>query len=392
MKIAVIGAGIGGLAVARALALRGAQVTVLEQSEAIREVGAGLQISPNGAAVLRGLGLDPAGIGQKARAINLLDHTGRPALRLDLARQAATRPSDYYFCHRADLICALAESARTAGVRIRLLQKVKEVIPGTPPEILVCNTARLHPDLVIGADGLHSCLRNALLGDSRAGFTGQVAWRAVVPLDSAPTPEVRLHMGPGRHLVTYPLRQGALMNIVAVEERAAWTPDGWSHADDPGNLRRAFAGFPPEIRQLLARVTETNLWGLHRHPVAPRWTAGNCALLGDAAHPTLPFMAQGANLALEDAWVLAESLATGLAAGRRPADALRHYEQARVPRIRRAIEAANRNAWKYHLRFPPLRAVAHTALRLSDRLAPDLMLRQFDWLYGHDVTGGHSLV
>ena len=387
MKIVVIGAGIGGLAAARALALRGADVTVVEQSEAIREVGAGLQVSPNGAAVLRGLGLDPAAIGQPGRAINLLDRSGRRALRMELGSQAAGQDSGYYFCHRADLICALAESARAAGARIRLLQKVDEVTPGTDPEIRICNTARFRPDLVIGADGLHSRLRHAMLGDGKAKFTGQVAWRALIPAEKAPAPEVRLFMGPGRHLVSYPLRGGTLINLVGIEERRAWAADSWSQQDDPRNMRRAFAGFCPEVREMLDRVTTCHLWGLHRHPVAPQWVSGHTALLGDAAHPTLPFLAQGANLALEDAWVLAESLGTAgeISTG------LARYQDARAPRCRRAIEAANRNAWKYHLRFPPLRLAAHTMLRATQRFAPEMMLRQFDWLYGHDVTGGQTL-
>ncbi|MGI3165610.1 FAD-dependent monooxygenase [Pseudooceanicola sp. 200-1SW] len=397
-KITIIGAGIGGLAAARALALRGAEVTVLEQAECIREVGAGLQISPNGAAVLRALGLRPETFGMANSAVRLLDLRGRTALRMDLAPLAES--SGYYLCHRADLIAALAHGAREAGARVRLLQRVDEITTGAAPEIHIANRARVRPALVVGADGLHSRLRAAILGEASPRFTGQVCWRAVVPAtpEDPTRPEARVYMGPGRHLVSYPLRGGQLRNIVAVEERAEWAPDSWSHEDDPENLRRAFAGFCPEVQSLLARVTRVNLWGLHRHEVAPRWFAGQTALLGDAAHPTLPFMAQGANLALEDAWVLAASLAEGLSGAATPEAAraqiepsLAAYQAARRPRAERAIRAANRNAWKYHLRFPPLRLAAHTALRLSGALAPGAMLHQFDWLYAHDVTGGQRL-
>lgn len=403
-RIAVIGAGIGGLAAARALALRGAEVTVLEQAEAIREVGAGLQISPNGAAVLRGMGLCPENFCMRSEAVRLLDASGRTVLRMNLSDLPGG--GGYWLCHRADLIAALGRGARAAGARIRLLQRVEKVELGPVPEIRIANHARMRPWAVVGADGLHSCLRRAIIGEGRPRFTGQVAWRAVIP--SAPGDpegaEARVYMGPGRHLVTYPLRGGRIRNIVAVEERREWAPDSWSHEDDPENLRRAFAGFCPELRRMLDRVAHVNLWGLHRHPVAQDWYRGAAALLGDAAHPTLPFLAQGANLALEDAWVLARCLAeaegtggpgtiSGADASAPPGveAALARYQQERRPRVSRAIRTANRNAWKYHLRPAPVRALAHGALRLSGALAPGAALHQFDWLYDFDVTGGERL-
>ena len=383
IKVVVIGAGIGGLAVARALALRGARVTVLEQAEAIEEVGAGLQISPNGAAVLKALGLEDglrAGGAVAARAVALHDQSGAPVLRLDLARLSAR---GYHFVHRADLVDLLAQGARDAGVRIRLLQQVDRVVPGDRPRLVMASGAELSADLVVGADGLHSRLRPVLNGADAPFFTGQVAWRAVIAGDGdAAAPEARVDMGARRHVVSYPLRGGALHNIVAVEERAGWTAEGWHHAGDPGALRAAFADFGPQVRAMLSRVEAVNVWGLFRHPVAATWQRGHCALLGDAAHPTLPFLAQGACMALEDAWVLADALAAGtdIDAG------LAAYQRRRAPRVRRVIAAANGNAWKYHLRPGPLRLAAHAALRLGGRLAPAAMVHRYDWLYEHDVT------
>jgi salicylate hydroxylase len=180
--------------------------------------------------------------------------------------------------------------------------------------------------------------------------------------------------------VSYPLARG-LRNIVAVEERAEWAEEGWNHADDPDNLRRAFAEFAPEVRGWLAQVRHVHLWGLFRHPVAARWHDDRRAILGDAAHPTLPFLAQGANMALEDAWVLADRL------DRLPqADALVSYQQTRRDRVSRVIAAASANARNYHLANPLLRAAAHAALRLGGALAPAAALRRFDWIYGHDAT------
>lgn len=381
LRVCVIGAGIGGLAVARVLAQRGARVSVLEQAPEIAEIGAGLQVSPNGFAVLRGLGLDDALRGQavQAQAVSLRDYKGGEVLRLNLG---ALADSEYHFIHRADLIDILAEGARAAGARIRLLQKVVRAEGGAQPSVHLASGARFDADLVIGADGLHSVVRRALNGTSAPVFTRQVAWRATVPNRWGRGPEVRVHMGPMRHLVSYPLRGGEMLNLVAVQERAAWTAESWSQRDDPMALRAAFGDFGEDARAMLDTVEEVNLWGLFRHPVAPIWHAGGLAILGDAAHPTLPFLAQGASMALEDAWVLADALSAEATVDA----ALARYQARREHRTARVVTAASRNAWKYHLAFPPLRWAAHTALRAGGRFAPARMMRQFDWLYGHDVT------
>ena len=187
-------------------------------------------------------------------------------------------------------------------------------------------------------------------------------------------------MGPGRHLVSYPVRGGRRVNLVAVEERESWAAEGWNHRDDPDALRGAFGGFGGPVPELLAAVDEVNLWGLHLHPVAETWQREGVALIGDAAHPTLPFLAQGANMALEDAWVLA-----AMVAGDAP-DWLARYQVTRIGRVRRVIRAAERNAKRYHLRPGPVRSLAHLGLRLASRVAPGRMVGAFDWLYGHDVT------
>jgi salicylate hydroxylase len=188
-------------------------------------------------------------------------------------------------------------------------------------------------------------------------------------------------------MVTYPLRGGAFVNIVAVQEREAWAEEGWSHQDDPSNLRQAFADFGTEPRGLLDRVEDVRLWGLFRHPVARHWHAPGVALIGDAAHPTLPFLAQGANMAMEDVWALVACHSGSAAQGR---DALERYQTLRAARVKKVIATANRNAWRYHLSFPPLRAAAHLGLRLTSTLAPRFMLSQFDWLYRYDITQASS--
>lgn len=377
-RIAIAGGGIAGLAAAAALAGRGARVLVLEQAPALREFGAGLQISPNGMVVLRALGLEERTIAAGCLAARLDLVEGRSGRRLLTMPLGAAAP--YVFLHRGALLALLAEAARAAGAEVRTGQRVS---PGHGPaaglRIAGADQEGGPPDLILGADGIHSVIRPLVDTPDPAVFTGQVAWRAVVPLEHGAAAAVTVATGPGRHLVSYPLGEG-LRNIVAVEERRAWAEEDWNQPDDPAHLRAAFADFAPRIQDWLARVGEVHLWGLFRHPVAARWHHGGAAILGDAAHPTLPFLAQGANLALEDAWTLAACL------DRRPqAAALAEWQGLREARVRRTVAAAEANARNYHLRGP-LKTAAHLALRLGGRLAPGAAAARFDWLYRHDVT------
>lgn len=385
-EVTILGAGVAGLTAALALAQKGFAVTVLEQADAIREVGAGLQISPNAAVVLRALGLGAAleAAQGRAQAVRLCDGlTGETVLSMDLMR---LRPDQgYHFLHRADLIDMLAAAVRAAGVQIRLLQRIETVdLSGPRPRLVTAQGAELETDLLIGADGLQSKTRTALNGVETPFFTRQVAWRAVVPERPGAASVAEVHMGPGRHLVSYPLRGGRLRNIVAVEERARWVEEGWSLRDDPMEMRLAFERFSPRVQGWLEQVQDVYLWGLFRHPVAEVWhramPQGAVAILGDAAHPTLPFLAQGAAMAIEDAWTLAAHLAKAPAA-----EALPRWQAARRPRCARIVAAANGNARAYHL-AGPLRGVAHLGLKIGSALSPGFALSRYDWLYGHDVT------
>lgn len=363
--------------------MHGANVAVLEQSEAISEVGAGIQVSPNGLRVIEALGLADALAARsvQGQAVSLRNGTtGAEVARLDLRRLSSDQT--YLFVHRADLIALLLEKARDMGVCIRLLQTVDTVTPGDRPRIVMATGDHRDADLVVGADGIHSAVRPVLNAPQKPFFTGQVAWRCIVPNVTGHPPHARVHMGSGRHMVTYPLRDGSILNVVAVEERSEWASESWSQTDDADNLRKAFASFDAEVHQILSQAENPGLWGLFRHPVAENWFGQNCAILGDAAHPTLPFLAQGANMALEDAWVLADALATenDVASG------LERYQKRREARVSRAIKAASQNARNYHLKPGPVRFAAHSALGLMSRFAPGQMLGRFDWLYGHDVT------
>jgi salicylate hydroxylase len=381
-EVTVVGGGIGGLAAALALSQRGARVTVLEQAPEITEVGAGIQISPNGWRVLQALGLAEAvaATSPRSRAVRLRDfRRGAEVFAMELTR--ADQP--WHLVHRADLVAVLAEAARAAGVTLRLGTRVAAIRPEPMATHLTLadGSEEVH-GLTIAADGLHSPARTALNPRSRAFFTGQVAWRCTIPVAAPQPPEAHVFMGPGRHLVRYPLRDGRLVNVVAVEERDSWAEEGWHHRDDPAHLRRAFTDFCPEVRDLLDGADDVHIWGLFRHPVAQNWTDHRLALLGDAAHPTLPFLAQGANMALEDAFILARCLSDDSDTK----NALTRYEATRRPRCARIVQAANDNAENYHLRPGPLRLAAHTALRAAARVAPHAVTRRFDWVHRFDPT------
>lgn len=368
-RMAVIGGGIAGMAAAAAFARRGAAIIIHEQAPEIAEIGAGLQISPNGGAVLAALGLqdEARARGIRAEAIEPRDAlSGRVLGRFDLTRQGP-----YRFFHRADLLDMLAGAATRSGARVVTGSRVEHV---TPDGVL----GGLPHRLVIGADGIHSVARAALNLASRPFFTGQVAWRALVK--GRHPPVARIWMAPHRHVVSYPL-PGDRVNIVAVRERPDWAAEGWDHADDPATLRAAFADCAPGLRALVDRVESVRLWGLFRHPLAAQWHGPGLVLAGDAAHPTLPFLGQGANMALEDAWVLA-ALAAG--ADDMPA-ALARYQAARAGRVRRALAAANANARNYHL-SGPARRIAHLGLATIARMMPGAFLGRLGWLYAHDVT------
>ncbi len=337
---------------------------MLERAPALAEVGAGIQIAPNGARILDALDITVDHV--VSEAIHLIDGpTGRSLIRM-------RPPGDFRMCHRADLIAALRDAAIGAGADLRLDATVERITPDS----IVLGSERVPRERLIGSDGARGAARAFVAPKYEGRFTGQVAWRAMVPAPPDWPREAQIHVGPGRHLVVYPLRGGTVLNLVGVEERTEWAAEDWSQEDDPANLRTAFAGYSDGIRSLLAAVDSVHLWGLMDHGVTEAWTRDGVTLIGDAAHPTLPFLAQGANLALEDAFLIARHLDDPAA-----------YEALRRPRVTRALAAAADNARNYHLRGARARA-AHVALRMAARVAPDAMAARYRWLYEYDATAG----
>lgn len=386
-KALIAGGGIAGMASATALARAGWQVVVFETAEAFGEVGAGLQVSPNAAKALTRLGVlhDVLPLATRPEAAEMRDGiTGRQIFNAPLGEAAKRRwQAPYLHLHRADLLSVLVRAAEKAGVDIRLGTAALSTVT-LPLEVslhLADGTSE-SGDLVIAADGIRSRLRAGLNPDEAPRFTNQVAWRALVPVERVadlPARNATVWAGPGQHLVNYYLRDWSLLNIVAVVEQADWAEETWSLPGDPAALRRAFDGWHPTVAAMLAGVGDCFLWGLFDRPEQVRWTEGRMALVGDAAHPMLPFMAQGAAMALEDA----VSLATCLETIDDVPKALHAWEEMRWPRVTRVIGQSRSNGQLYH-RSGLGKLLTQGPLSLVNHLAPGLAIGQLDWLYGHN--------
>lgn len=372
LRIAVVGGGLGGLTAALALSRNGFETHVFDQASALREVGAGLGISPNAVKVLRALGLEAALTTRSFEpdAIAARDWTtGEPLFRVPLTGVTAARyGAPLLNIHRADLLDILAAAAGRE-CHIHFDSYCSNASASDHGAVLAFgNGTQEEFDVVAGCDGIHSRIRAALSGNNVPRFTCNTCWRALIRVDALPpghvAPNVTLWAGPGGHIVTYYIRGGALINLVAIREMTDWVAESWSIEAKQSELLAAFPDVHAELRILLERVEHCFKWGLFDHDPLPKWSSGHITLLGDAAHPMLPFIGQGAAMAIEDAYVMARELA------RRPADpvaALRAYEVERIPRTTQVQLAARNQAKLLH---------RHTG-------APEF---KPDWLYGYDPT------
>jgi salicylate hydroxylase len=386
----IAGAGVGGLTAAIAIAGAGFEVALFERTAVLEEFGAGLQLTPNATRVLEKLGA-LAAIESRAlapRAIRILrGRDGACLSTLPLASAQKRWGAPYLVVHRADLQRTLVERiARTPDIALTLgaelggLTSDEGGVTAGVKRGAIGLKAR--GDFLIGADGLRSIIRErlGLGGRDEAAFCGRVAFRAQVDARSVPErwrePEVTLRLGAKAHLVHYPLRRGAIVNLVAVIEsgwRAKKGDNPWDGAADRASLARAFVGWAPEARALVDAPAEWRAWPLYDRPSIPAFAAERVALLGDAAHPMLPFLAQGASQAIEDAGALADCLKESPD----PVQALAAYSRRRAPRAARVQDAAKAQARLYHL-SGPLALGRDLGMRM---FGPERLLRRYDWLY-----------
>lgn len=389
--VLVAGGGIGGLTAALALHARGIEADVYEQAANPREVGAGVQIAPNGARVLCALGLGPAmeaiasvPAGKEVRLFS----TGQAWKLQDLGTEAVARwGAPYWMAHRGDFHRVLMDAfaARAPG-RLHTGARVAAVEQDRGGASLVLESGeRVGADAVIGADGVHSRVRQSLFAETPADFTGIIAWRGVVPMARVPAhmraPLGLNWIGPHGHVVMYPLRRGELLNMVGAVERDDWRVESWSVAGTTEECLHDLGAWHADVHAIIRQIETPYKWALLSRDALARWSVGRVTLLGDACHPTLPFLAQGANMALEDAMVLARCIE------RDEADipaALLRYEQARLDRTTRIVRGALDNAKRFH---NPELASAEGAQAYVDReFEPAKVEARYNWLFEYDAV------
>jgi len=360
LNVLIAGGGIGGLTAALCLAKSGNNVSIFEQAPTFGEVGAGLQLSPNCTRVLHDLGLE-----QPLRRSAFLPEgtqfkqwdNGRVIGQSMLGASAVERYGyPYYHMHRQDLMRVLVEAAEEASnIELHTGVQVQGFTQNDQGVRLMSGDLSHQGDLLIGADGIHSVIRAGLWGEATPRFTGNIAWRALVPAASLPEGLIRpmstVWWGPGKHFVHYYVRSGELVNCVCVVEKKGWEVESWTESGDYHELKSDFAGWHSDIHQLIDHAERDSLfkWALYDRAPMPGWGKGRVTLLGDACHPTLPFMAQGAAMAIEDAAVLAACLSGGLSGGDDVADKLARYENLRRDRTAGIQKGSRRNAKVFHL-------------------------------------------
>jgi len=350
LRIAIVGGGVGGLAAAVGLRGIGAEVQVFEQSRRYGRVGADVNLTPNAVHALDRLGLGDSlrqSCARPTHRISRMWDTGDETSRLPMSRAAEERDgAPQLTLHRADLLAAL-EALLPPGT-IRFDTKIMALDPDTAT--LTLNTGEaLSFDAIIGADGIHSIVRNTLFGPDAPKFTGLVSWRGVFPRERAPDqPDLDAFTkwwgpGPDRQIVTFPLTHGREIFVFATHHQEGWAEEGWTLPGDLEELRSHYADFHPEARALLGALDSVTRSALHVREPMPAWSKGRITLLGDAAHPMVPFMAQGACMAIEDGVLLTRALDG--AAPRDVATLLARYEAARIPRTSEVQRASLANDW-----------------------------------------------
>jgi salicylate hydroxylase len=388
-RIAIAGAGIAGLGTALALIEHGFEVCLFEQASQLAEVGAGLQISPNGVKVLRHWGLadelTPLVCEAAGKEIRLWS-TGQRWKLFDLGEDCRQRfGAPYWMVHRGDLHQVMARAVQsrapgciTLGARITAAHAT-----GSGVALHTEDGRTFEADALIAADGVHSSLRQQCLGEDRPQFMDLLAWRGLVPM--ARLPEHLRHpvgtnwVGPGAHVITYPVHGGQLMNVVGIVERGDWRGESWNEPGSHEELLQDFGRWHEDVRTLMNHIDQPFKWALLGREPRRGWAHGPVCLVGDAAHPTLPFLAQGANMALEDAAVMGLCLAKAPS----PTQAFVRFEALRWQRTADIVNRSRDNAQRFH--NPQLADDAVAVAYVDREWQPESVRRRYDWLFEYDA-------
>ncbi|WP_225801878.1 FAD-dependent monooxygenase [Streptomyces sp. NK15101] len=383
IRVAVAGAGIAGLAFALALRRAGIDCHLYEQAEQLAEVGAGVQITPNATRLLHRLGLRDRlrTVAVAPQAIEmrrwddggLLQHTELGGL----VRRRFGAP--YYAVHRAHLHDALL--SLVPPDRVHLGARITAVTQSAEEARLhLADGTTVTAELVVGADGIRSVTREQIMAD-RPRYSGQTIFRGLVPADRVPfltaAPRVRLWLGPDQHCVSYPVSSGRQVSFGATLSASDWRDESWSTQGDPAELAAAYQAWHPDVTRLIGAAETVTRWALYDRESLDRLSAGRVTVIGDAAHPMLPFQAQGANQAIEDAVVLAVCLAKGGKGGL--GTALRRYERIRLPRTARIQQQSRANATTFHLTDGAEQRRRDASAQTSSGL------ERHEWLFGYDA-------
>jgi salicylate hydroxylase len=390
-RVAIAGAGLAGLTLALALLRRAFPVQVFEQANVLGDVGAGLQLSPNATRCLHALGLGPAlervASVPRGKQVRLWS-TGQRWKLFDLGAAAVAEYGfPYLMLHRADLHAVLVEAVRALDRSCIHLgapcSGFTQDAHGVKLHLLNGHTVPC--DALVAADGVHSLLRGQLGHADAPQFTGCAAWRGLIPMAALPEhlrePVGTNWIGPGGHVITYPVRGGALLNFVGLLERDDWRVESWNVQGTRDEFANDFPGWHPDIHACIRSVDVPYKWALFARPPMPAWTKSRVTLLGDACHSMLPMLAQGAVMALEDGYVLGRCVQKyGVAP-----EALQAYEAARRERANRAVSGSAENAKRFH--NPDLAQAAGAEAYVTREWQEDKVKARYEWLFTYDATG-----